>query len=78
MKRADEIFPGWKIHTGFAAHAAVNLRKQRRGDLDEINAAHPHTGRKSGHVADYAAAERNHITLTIKPGIHCGRQNFSM
>ena len=66
MKSTDQIFPGRKIHPSFAADTAVDLREQRRRNLNEANAAHPHGGGKPRHVAHNATPQRHHDALSIQ------------
>ena len=76
MKSADEIFPGRQIHAGFAAHAAVDLRQERCGHLNEINATHPHACRKACHVTDHAATKSHDVALAVESGVHSCRENL--
>ena len=59
MKDADEVLALRRVDAGLAADRTVDLREQRRRDLNEANAATQDAGGKAGKIADDAAAERH-------------------
>ena len=59
MKDADQVFALRRVDAGFAADGTVDLREQRRRDLNEAHAATQDARRKTGKIADDAAAERH-------------------
>ena len=66
MESADQIFPGARIHTGFAADRAVHHCQQRCWNLDMRNAAVINRRHESRNVANHPAAETNDKRLTVK------------
>ncbi len=70
MKRPDQVLAARVIHAGLAADGGIDLRQQRRRHLHEIDAALITGRRKSGDVADHAAAECDDAGVAIQPGAH--------
>ena len=67
IKSTLHIFVLHKVHAGLPADAAVYLGKQRGRHLDKINAAQVGRRRKTGKIADNAAAsKRQKQILTVK------------
>jgi hypothetical protein len=60
MEGADQVLALRDVHRGLAADRGIHHRQQRRGDLHAVDAAHPAGGGEAGHVADHAAAQRDH------------------
>jgi len=56
---ADQVFAFGNVHTGLAADRGIHLREQGGGDLDESHPAQPGRGRKAGHIAHHATAQRH-------------------
>ena len=56
IKSTHHIFVLHKVHAGLPADAAVHLGKKRRRNLHEGNAAQVGRRRKTGKIADNAAA----------------------
>ncbi len=69
MKRADQVLAAGVIDAGLAAHGRVDLGQQRRRHLHEVDAALVAGGREPGHVADHAAAERDHAGIAVQAGL---------
>ena len=59
VEGADEVLALARIDRGLAADGAVDLREQRRGRLDEVDAAQQKARGEAGDVADHAAAQRD-------------------
>jgi hypothetical protein len=62
---ADEIFAGGGVDRGLAPHARIDLRKQRRGQLDEVAAALEDRRGKTGEIANHPAAEREDMVAAL-------------
>ena len=60
------------VDAGLAAHRGVDLRQQRGGYLDEVDAPLVAGRRKAGHVADHAAADGNQAAVPIEPVLQQG------
>ena len=65
MKGADQVLAGAAVDRGLAANRTVDLRQQRRRDLDEPAAAFQDRCRKADKIADHAAAQRNDIVAAL-------------
>ena len=59
MERADEIFARLEIDADLAADRRINLRQQRGGHLDKVDAAQVRRGDKPREISDNSTAERN-------------------
>lgn len=59
MEGADEVLAGLKVDPRLAANGRVDHRKQGRGHLDEVDAAHVGRGDEAGQIAHDATAARN-------------------
>ena len=57
MEAADEVFSGGEIDSGLSADSRVDLREERRGNLDVGDSPHVDCGEKASHIADYASAK---------------------
>ena len=66
MESADQIFPGARIHSGFAADRAVHHGQQRCWNLDMRDAAVINRRDESRNVADHPATETNDKRLAVK------------
>ena len=66
MESADQIFPGARIDTGFAADRAVHHGQQRCWNLDMRNAAVINRRHESRNIANHPAAETNDKRLPVK------------
>ena len=77
VKRADQVLAARVIDPGLAADGRIDLRQQRRRHLHEIDAALVARGRKSGHVADDAAAECDDARVAIQPSADQGIEHLS-
>ncbi len=64
MKRTNEILAGVRIDGRFAADGRIDLCNQCCRNLDAANATHPGCSSESRKVADHAAAECQHNTVT--------------
>ena len=67
VERADQVLARARIDRGLAADRAVDLRQQRRRDLDERAPPAKDRGGEPGQIADDAAAERNHRIAALDP-----------
>ncbi len=67
MKRADEVLTFREVHRGLAADRGVDLGKEARRHLHDIDATVVHGGREARGVSDDAAAERHHEVITQQP-----------
>jgi hypothetical protein len=70
VKGADEILAAGMIHAGLAADGRIHLREQRRRYLHEIDATLITGSRETRNVADHAATEADHASITIEPLRH--------
>ena len=66
IKSADEIFAFRQIHAGFAADRTVNLRNERRGNMNQPHAAKIARGCKACDVADDAASHSHNRRMAIR------------
>ena len=60
MEGADEVLAGRMVDRGLAADGGIHQRQQRGGNLHQADAALVGGGGKASHVANHAAAERDH------------------
>src|SRR5262249_17161805 len=60
MESPDQVLAERVIDRRLASDRAVDLREQRRGNLDVIDSAQKSRGDKARQVARHAAAERDH------------------
>ncbi len=67
VEGADQVLAMGGVDTGLAADTAVDLRQQRRRDLDEAHSAPKDRGRETHQIADHAAAERDHHIASFDP-----------
>jgi hypothetical protein len=63
MKRPQEIFPRRVVNPDFPSDAAVDLREERRWNLDKPDSAQHRRGDIAGEVSDDAAAQPNNKTV---------------
>jgi len=68
VKAPHQILARDQIHSGLAAYRGVDLRQQRRGNLNQRHAAHENRGEESADVIDDAATEGDHDARTIGAG----------
>ena len=66
MEGADQIFPGARIHTGFAADRAVHHCQQRGWNLDMRNAAVINRRHESRNIANHSSAKTYDKRLAVK------------
>ena len=66
MERADHVLCARMVDGRLATDRRVDLRKQRRGHLHEIDASLVARRRVAREVADDAAAQRDEATVTVK------------
>ena len=66
MPRADQIFPRGRVHRGFPADRAIDLREQRRRHLHIGNSAVINRRGKSREIAHHSAARGHEERRTIK------------
>ena len=74
VERADQVLAARVIDAGLAADRGIDLREQRRRHLHEVDAALVAGGREPGHVADHAAAERDHAGVAVQPSARPARR----
>ena len=60
MERTDQVLALRDVHRSLAAYRRIHHRQQGGGHLHAVDAAHPAGGGEPGHVADDAAAQRDH------------------
>ena len=65
QERADHVLRFGQIDAHLAAHGAIDLGQQRRGDLQEAESAGVGGGDEAGQVADHAAADGHDDRLAI-------------
>ena len=58
MERAGQVFSGFEVNGCFAADRGIDGRKKTGRNLDKIDSAQVACRRKSGDIADHAAAKR--------------------
>ena len=66
VKAADQILAGRQIHSGFSANGRIHLPQQRRGNLDQGNAAHEDCSQKARDIGDDSAAHRDHQASAVR------------
>src|SRR5438270_11673362 len=66
MNGADQILPGTRVHTGFAADGAVHHREQRGRNLHIRDTAFENGGNKTSEIAHDSTAKRDHKRLSIQ------------
>src|SRR5262249_39588449 len=66
MKGPDQILAELVVDRGLSSDRAVNLREQRRGNLNVVDPAQKSRGDKPRKVAHHAAAERDHTVRAFK------------
>ena len=69
MEGADHVLRARVVDGGLAADRGIDLRKQRRRHLHEIDAALVACRRVAREIADDAAAERDEATVTVEAGV---------
>lgn len=69
VEDANEVLAVAGVDAGLAADGGIDLRQKRGRYLHETYAAADDTGRKTGEIADHAAAERDHRIIALHP---CG------
>ena len=65
-KVPSRFLPGGGVHPGFPADAAVHLGQEGRRDLDHGDPPHVDRGRKTGQIADDAAAQGDQGGLPVR------------
>ena len=70
MKGTHQVLPGRQVDRDLAADAAVDLREQGGGHLDEIQSPQIGCGHETGQIADDPAPERQHDISPVERGCH--------
>ena len=66
-ERADHVLGPGQVHAHLAADGAVDLGQERRGHLNQRQAAGIRGGGEAGQIPDHAAADRHDGRLAIGP-----------
>ncbi len=69
QERTDHVLRFGQVDAHLAAHRAIDLGQQRRGDLKETKPAGVGGGHESGDVADDSAADGRHDRLAVRAQI---------
>ena len=64
-ERTDDVLGLWQVDPRFSADAAIDHRKERRGDLEQSNSTVPRRGQKTGQIADDSPTDGNDHGLTV-------------
>jgi len=69
VEAADEIFSCGEIDSGFSADGGVDLRQERRRDLDVADAPHVNGSEEAGDVAEDSATEGEEERVAVGSGV---------
>ena len=65
VEGSEQILARHEIDARFPTDGRIHLRQHGRWHLDDIHTSHIDRGQEPGHIADYAAAERNQRCAAI-------------
>ena len=70
MEAANQIFAAAQIDTCFASDSRVDLGEERRGDLQDRDAAHEDSREEASDIGDNASAEANDEAAAVGAAFH--------